>query len=77
MRDLWNQPKYMQKGQNTMYILTKEEWDAIPNDYKIDDRPEPWRLRREEGEPRQVFAAFLVENGGTTLLTEGKHFAIK
>lgn len=50
-----------------VYHITKEQWDKIPSDYKMVD---------PQTKEKKVFAAFIYPNGGTTLLTEGKHFII-
>lgn len=48
--------------------ITKEQWNKIPNDYKTID-PATGK--------KQAFAGSLgIAPGGTTLLTEGKHFII-
>lgn len=48
--------------------ITKEQWNKIPNDYKTID-PSTGK--------KQAFAGSLgIAPGGTTLLTEGKHFII-
>lgn len=47
-----------------MIKITQEKWDRIPKDYKS-----------LSGE-RKVFAGCLVKGGGTSLITEGKHFEI-
>lgn len=50
-----------------VYHITKEQWNKIPSDYKMID---------PKTKEKKVFAAFIYPNGGTTLLTEGKHFII-
>ena len=56
--------------------ITKEQWNAIPGDYKGRWGKDDWGAQKEWIGKRTVLEGCLPGGHGTTLLTEGIHFEI-
>jgi hypothetical protein len=70
----------MSTEENDMIIVTREEWDKIPSDYRGEWTRWMWEFRNndfpEEWIGRKTMLHYDNDNG-TVLLTEGVHFIIQ